>query len=210
MVLEKRNFDKSAPTWDDNPTRVRLAADLVAAVADSVPLSTDMSMLDFGCGTGLLTLQLAPRVGSVTGVDSSQGMLGVLTAKAENLAAKNVRTVRLDIDANDTLEGSFDVIISSMTFHHLQNIDRVLDLLYRCMNPGGYLCIADLDVDGGRFHEDSTGVFHNGFEREAFREIVEKAGFANARMSKAAEVIKVSESGTLQRFTVFLASARKP
>ena len=58
--------------------RVKLATDVAGAVSAEVRLAADMDVLDFGCGTGLLALQLQPYVRSITGVDSSQGMLDVL------------------------------------------------------------------------------------------------------------------------------------
>lgn len=77
------------------------------------------------------------------------------------------------------------------------------------MAPGGYLCIADLDLDGGRFHEDNTGVFHFGFDREALRKTFIAAGFSNVRDVSAAEVEKPVAHGERKRFTVFLMTGRK-
>jgi predicted TPR repeat methyltransferase len=77
---DKRDFDKVAASWD-TPMRVKLATDVAGAVSAEVRLATEMDVLDFGCGTGLLALQLQPYVRSITGVDSSQGMLDVLGSK---------------------------------------------------------------------------------------------------------------------------------
>ena len=52
-----------------------------------------------------------------------------------------------------------------MTLHHIPDVARLLAEFRNVLKPGGRLCIADLDSDGGRFHEDSTGVFHPGFDR---------------------------------------------
>jgi precorrin-6B methylase 2 len=57
MSSEKRDFDKEAAAWDEQPARVQLAGDVAAAIVRQVTLRTDMDVLDFGCGTGLLTLQ---------------------------------------------------------------------------------------------------------------------------------------------------------
>ena len=68
---EKRNFDSVAASWDANPVRVKLAHDVVRAIRETIPLRPDMDVLDFGCGTGLLSLGLLPMVHTITGVDSS-------------------------------------------------------------------------------------------------------------------------------------------
>ena len=72
------SFDERAQTWDEQPRRVQLARDIFAALERQVPLQRDWAALDYGCGTGLLTLALAPRVRRILAVDSSQGMLAVL------------------------------------------------------------------------------------------------------------------------------------
>jgi len=88
----KRHFDLKAVTWDEEPRRVQLAKDLFAAITDTVVLNPCIAVLDFGCGTGLLTLQLATQGGHVTGVDSSQGMLDVLEDKVRHYQNDNVIT----------------------------------------------------------------------------------------------------------------------
>ncbi len=92
MINEKKNFDQEAATWDEEPRRVKLVFDIADAILQAVALTPNMDVLDFGCGTGLLTLRLQPFVRSITGVDSSQGMLDVLKMKVERDHFSNVRT----------------------------------------------------------------------------------------------------------------------
>ncbi|MBP1708041.1 MAG: Methyltransferase type 11, partial [Chloroflexi bacterium] len=68
---QRRDFDKDAANWDDNAGRVKMANNIANAILDAVRLRPDMEVLDFGCGTGLLTLRLQPLVKSIHGVDSS-------------------------------------------------------------------------------------------------------------------------------------------
>jgi hypothetical protein len=69
MSTEKRDFDEAAPTWDQEPRRLKLASDVARAIIEAAQPSREMDVLDFGCGTGLLTLQLQPLVRSITGID---------------------------------------------------------------------------------------------------------------------------------------------
>ena len=72
------HFDQAAATWDLADRRVALAHAVAQAIAARVPLAKKQSVLDFGCGTGLVTLELWSRVGSITGADTSPGMLMTL------------------------------------------------------------------------------------------------------------------------------------
>jgi ubiquinone/menaquinone biosynthesis C-methylase UbiE len=209
VVGEQRNFDKEAAAWDENPARVRLADDVAAAVARPVPLNAEMDALDLGCGTGLVTLRLAPRVRTIIGVDSSQGMLDVLDAKVARGNLTNVRTLRLDLDKGDTLPGSYDLIASSMTLHHIERIDALLVRLHAALLPSGRLCLADLDSEDGQFHSDNQGVFHFGFDRAALRQAFAEAGFEDVQDTTAAEVVKPDRDGKLRSFSIFLMTGIK-
>ena len=209
MTVGKRDFDKAAALWDEQPARIGLANGVFTAISENAPLNTAMNALDFGCGTGLLTLRLAPLVGSITGVDSSRGMLDVLQAKIAKKNLANVASLLLDLDAGDTLKGNYDIIVSSMTFHHIEKIGPLLDHFHRCLTPGGYLCIADLDPEYGLFHDDSKGVFHFGFERTALGKAAEDAGLGSVKFTTATEVVKPASDGKMVRFSVFLMTALK-
>ena len=209
MTIGKHDFDKEAAVWDEHPVRVSLANDVCTAISENTPLNTSMNALDFGCGTGLLTLRLAPLVRSITGMDSSRGMLDVLRAKIAKQNLANVHSLLLDLDAGDILTGNYDMIVSSMTFHHIEKIAPVLNQFHRCLTPGGYLCIADLDPEYGLFHDDSKGVFHYGFERTALGNAIVEAGFGSVKFTTATEVVKPASNGETGRFSVFLMTALK-
>ena len=207
-MVEKRDFDRVADSWDEQPRRVRLAADVASAIMAAVELRPEMDVLDFGCGTGLLTLRLQPFVRSITGLDTSRGMLEVLQRKVEREGLANVRLFLNDPDGRPPA-GPYHLIVSSMTFHHVPEIPPLLSALYSITAPGGLLCIADLDSEGGAFHDNPEGVFHHGFERDEICEALRRAGYAEARTVDAAEVVKPSADGGVRRFKIFLAVGRK-
>jgi ubiquinone/menaquinone biosynthesis C-methylase UbiE len=209
MNIERRDFDREATTWDEVPARVKLANDVAAAVSDEIVLTSNMDVLDFGCGTGLLTLKLQPAVHSITGIDSSQGMIDVLKAKIDKQNLSNVRTRYLDTERGDILEGTYHLIVSGMTLHHVKEIRPLFDQFYRILAPSGYLCIADLDPDAGRFHDGNDGVFHFGFDRALLRQDFMEAGFEDIRDRTAAELMKPDSEGVMRPFTVFLMTGRK-
>jgi len=210
MEIVTRDFNKVAATWDEEPRRLKLAGDVADSIAKNIPLTSSMDVLDFGCGTGLLTLNLQRHVRSITGVDSSQGMLEKLREKTEHLGVSNVAAVYKDMDKGDVLEGGFHLITSCMTLHHIKNIEPLLHIFYNCILPSGYIAIADLDLDDGQFHEDSTGVFHNGFDRTWLHQMLREAGFDNVNGITATSISKPTAGKGSQEFTVFLLTARKP
>lgn len=202
MSAQKRDFDKAAATWDEDPRRVKLAEQLADAIRREVDLTSTMDVLDFGCGTGLVTLPLAALVRSVTGADGSRGMLDVLRQKAARLGLTNVATIHLEAGAD--IPGCYDMVISTMTLHHVENVDRLLGAMFRALRSPGRIALADLDPDGGLFHSNSDGVFHEGFDRADLRERLVQAGFREVRDMTAAEVTRPAKDGSMRSFSVFL------
>lgn len=201
--MEQRDFNGEAATWDEVPGRVKVANDIADALLKEISLTPEKDVLDFGCGTGLLTLRLSPLARSVTGVDSSTGMLDILKAKIEKNNIRNVQTRHLDLERGDELRGSYDLVISSMTLHHVRETGPLLERLIEVLAPGGCLCIADLDLEGGEFHDDNTGVFHYGFDRGMLCSAFSQAGLENSRVFTAAEIVKPAKNSVLRTFTVF-------
>jgi len=190
-VKEQNRFDEAAATWDEKPRRVKTARDVAAAIARRVELSREMDVLDFGCGTGLLSLALQPLVRSVTGVDTSPGMLDVLRAKVREGGITSVATVLLERGARPVLPaGPFDLVVSSMALHHVEDLASLFRAFRSCLRPGGLVALADLDREDGTFHEDPRDVFHLGFERDEVIGLLHGAGFTELAATTAATVRK--------------------
>jgi len=202
-------FDTKAATWGDKPRRVKLARDVARAIRDTVNVTPGMDVLDFGCGTGLLALQFQPLVRSVTGIDSSAGMLAILEEKVRSQHLTNVTTRCIDLEHGDRFEGQYDLVMSSMTFHHIRDVRPILEILLQVLKPGGTLAIADLDCDNGKFHDTPDGVFHNGFDRCILKNHFEEAGFTHVRNRTAAIVQKEFSLRKILPFSVFLMTGRR-
>jgi len=209
MHTHKRNFDLAALTWDEKPQRIKLNRDIFNAIDQMLHIKQGMSALDFGCGTGLLSLQILERTETLTCADSSEGMIEVLESKLKVAGIDSVRTIHLKSDDADGLTGSFDLITSAMTFHHVRDVQSLVQKLTGHLNSGGTLCVADLDPDEGKFHEDNTGVHHYGFTREMMMEYFSDAGLADVKSMTAAAVDKKNPAGETVSFTVFLVTGRK-
>ncbi|MGZ6275326.1 MAG: class I SAM-dependent DNA methyltransferase [Syntrophales bacterium] len=207
--MEKRNFDKDAASYDLKPGRVKLAQDVATAIMSEVKLNGAMDVLDFGCGTGLVTLQLQPFVRTITGADSSHGMLAILKSKITERKLTNVKTEFIDLEKSVELKNKYHLVVCSMTLHHVEDLGYIFHEFYNCLLPGGYLCIADLDSDEGEFHRDKTGVVHSGFDRSEMRRLFIEGGFQDVRDVTAASVVRDLPDGRSREFTVFLMIGRK-
>jgi len=202
-------FDQGAASWDAKEDRTKMAASVTAAIRKEVPLNKKMQILDFGCGTGLISLSLSPDVASLTGVDNSTGMLEVFMEKAATQNLPNVQGLNLNLAGGDDLTGSYDLILSSMTFHHVKDVPALLMKLFKGLKPGGYLCVADLDPDNGLFHADNSDIFHFGFEREVMMDLFRSAGLTKVRASTAAVMPRLGEDGVQREFLIFLVTGVK-
>lgn len=209
LSLAKRDFDKEANSWDDDPLRVKLANDIFTCISQAVVLLPGMDILDFGCGTGLVALQFQPHVRSITGIDSSVGMLEVFKKKVAEKKLKGIVAHHVDFDQGNILKGQYHLIIISMALHHIKNVQPLLDQFYRLLQPSGCLCIVDLDIDHGKFHDNHEGVFHHGFDRVILRNHFEFAGFKSVCDLQAAKVIKNGKDGVDREFSIFLMMGRK-
>jgi len=207
---EKRDFDKEAAAWDENPGRVKLANDVADAIIREAQPTSAMDALDYGCGTGLVTLRLQPLVRTIVGADSSSGMLGMLQSKTAKQQLTNVETRLVDFEHGGTIAaGKFHLIVSSMTLHHVQDTALLFKQWYELLLPGGVLAVADLDTEDGSFHGDNTGVRHLGFDRQYLRGLLMNAGFCDLRDTTAATMVREVATGGSRSFPVFLLIARK-
>lgn len=193
-MTERRDFNTVAMQWDEEPRRVKLAGEIASAIQEHIPLSPEWDALDIGCGTGLVTLQLAPALRSMTGVDSSSGMLERLSAKIQQSGFTNVRTELCDLAQGELPEGKYHLVTSAMTLHHIEKVEPLLESLKSLLYPGGWIALADLESEDGSFHDDPTGIFHHGFSVEELSGMLERAGFSSVCVTPVTKITKGDRS----------------
>ncbi|MCP5450190.1 MAG: class I SAM-dependent methyltransferase [Gammaproteobacteria bacterium] len=201
------DFDAKAQEWDNDPVKLERAAAVAAAIRNRVRLSPDLSALEYGCGTGLLSFALSRELGSITLADSSAGMLAVLREKIAASGADHLRPMRLDLTVDPLPAERYDLIYTLMTLHHVSDVDRILRDFHALLRPDGALCIADLDREDGSFHGAGFDG-HHGFEREALRDQLARAGFGEIQFDTC-YMMRKSQGEGAREYPVFLAVARK-
>lgn len=208
--MTSKIFDKAAADWDKNSLRLQLAKSVTAAIKNAVPLSDTMCALEIGCGTGLITTELAPHLKSIVATDTSGGMLWVLQEKIKTQSLTNIETLQLDLGADADLlaNRSFNLIYCSMTLHHVRDTGAVLQKCRQLLAREGFLVIADLEKEDGTFHGDMNGVEHLGFDPAKLAEQVSRCGFAQVNTARAHVITKENVQRQVRDYPVFLLTAR--
>jgi ubiquinone/menaquinone biosynthesis C-methylase UbiE len=109
------------------------------------PLSGDERVLDGGCGAGALAYALAPLVGEVVGIDSSEDLVDV----AREHAPPRATFVVGDAEALPFPYGDFDLVGCLRVLHHVHRPELVVSEIARVTRPGGRILLADQlgDID---------------------------------------------------------------
>ncbi len=174
-MTEINEFDARASTWDEDQMKVDRAKRISELITQNIEITQEMKGFEYGCGTGLVSFNLNKLLKSITLADNSDGMISVLKDKIETQDIDNMFPVKLDLLKDSYIGGKFDLIYTSMTLHHIVEIDEILEKLCEITSPNGYLCIADLDEEDGTFHQEGF-IGHNGFKREKLEKKLEHLG----------------------------------
>jgi predicted TPR repeat methyltransferase len=181
----EQTFDTFANNFENVLSRLKycgpqLVQDQLASLNVS---AVSLSVLDLGCGTGMVGEAVKPYALEITGIDLSQAML-------DKSAAKNVyRHLHKSDIANflHTSQEQYDLITCMDTFIYIGRLDEVLVLINRNLKPGGMLLFSteklsdsgelsyQLNVSGRYSHHQnylSDGLHAASFEVKSMRDVV--------------------------------------
>lgn len=204
--MGNEHFDDKAATWDDDPDKVRQSGEVAAAITSAVPPAPRTRLLEYGAGTGLVTIALLEELpdAEVTLADTSAGMRQALVDKVEAGSLPSpTRVWDIDLESQPAPTDRFDLVVTSMVMHHVRQLDTVLARFAEVLDPGGHLAIADLDSEGGGFHDHDFDGYH-GFSRADLTTRLEAAGFTDVRVGDCGSIEKNGRD-----FSIFLAVARR-
>lgn len=187
-MADMSRFDEKAAEWDTPERRARTHA-LADAVRATVPLDPTMRMVEIGAGTGLLGLDLLEDVASVLLTDPSPGMLGVAREKIRAGRITGADAILLDVLSGPPPGAPFDVVVSALALHHIEDTAAALASIRQMMRPSGWIAIADLEAEDGSFHDaDADGVHHHGFEAGTLADLARTAGFVDVAVHPAGTI----------------------
>ncbi len=157
-------FDRLAKTWDLNPRRVESARRTTQRIRSLIPLH-EAYILDYGSGTGLIAFGLADLARRIDAMDRSEKMLEALKKKVEESGYTQIVPIRHDIEKEPLPPARYDLVVTAMTLHHIEDPDLFVQKALQALKPGGYLAISDLEREDGTFHtHGNEGVRHFGFD----------------------------------------------
>jgi ArsR family transcriptional regulator len=180
-LLAEREVDRdtffagAASEWD------RLRRDLygerfsIAAMLALLP--ADYVVADLGCGTGNLTVELAPHVKKVIGVDGSAAMLKAARKRASGF--DNVDLQKGDLATVPIDSASCDAALLVLALTYVPSPAAVVGELSRILKPGGRGVIVDLLPHDREEFRRQTGQMSLGLEPKAVEKMMIAAGFEN-------------------------------
>lgn len=170
-------FAGAAERWD------RLRDDLYGTAftgqAMLALLPEDAVVADLGCGTGQAAARLAPWVGKVIGIDSSDAMLKAAEARTGDLA--NVELRRGELTSVPIDDATCDAAILLLVLSYVPEPDAVLKEMSRILKPGGRGVIVDLLPHDREDFRERMGQQVLGFEPDRVRGMIKEAGLLVTR-----------------------------
>ena len=156
------DWDELAKNWDRADGIQFYAEQAFSSLVRHVDLCgkkwKSRRVLDFGCGTGLLTEKMAPLVGEILAIDTSQNMIDVLRGKE----IQNVTAICADIDdpsvSSATWCSGFDLIVASSVCGFLPSYEATLAVLSRTLSATGLFVQWDWLSSG----DDESGLTMDG------------------------------------------------
>lgn len=142
-----------------------------------------LDVVDFGCGTGVLTVELARWARRVTAIDRSSAALHQAAARAEREGLSNVTYLEADLHALPLGTGKKDLVVASQSLHHVEDPAAVLAEAARILKPGGRIMILELMPHQERWVKERLGHVHQGFEPDALEKQLSKAGFKSIQFT---------------------------
>lgn len=165
-------FESMADRYD-NAERIQIAKIAADAIREYVVDAKNKNAIDFGCGTGLVGMNLLDDFNSVLFLDSSQKMIDQIEQKMAEFKIQNADTRCFDFEKEGRSDLRADYIFMAQVLLHIKDVELLLSRLYDVLNPGGHLLIVDFNKNENVVSDQ----VHNGFDQENLIELMSKIGY---------------------------------
>lgn len=197
------SFDYKALAYDENPMHLERAKIIAENIKQFCNLNKNYVIADFGCGTGLLGLNFVNYVKQIDMYDNSAKMIEILKDKILKYNIPNINAIHYDItNTKQPINVKYDIIMTLMTFHHIENIKDALLKLSSMLKNFGKLIICDLDEEDDSYHPDKSA-FHNGINQEELKKYAEGLNLTLIS-SNIPYIIKKSVNKIERKYPVFM------
>ncbi|HBY89966.1 MAG: class I SAM-dependent methyltransferase [Ruoffia tabacinasalis] len=161
-------FNQLASHYDSS-NNIKMAELATEAIRPFLNDERSEKVVDLGCGTGLVGLELLEDVDSMLFVDGSEKMLEQVELKLAEKSAHNASVRLMDFEKGIQLPEKVDTIIMSLVLHHIPNYQALLASLLEQLNEDGRLLLIEMGKQG----------HGHGFDMNQLAEEVQTAGFGN-------------------------------
>lgn len=186
----------------DTPDRIHIAKVTSDAIRKHVVDAKGKRAIDFGCGTGLVGMNLLGEFGSVLFLDTSPNMIQQVRQKISDLDVRNADTLIFDFEEESPSELRADYIFMAQVLLHIPDIEPVLSRLYDVLDEGGHLLIVDFDKN----EQVVSDLVHNGFHQDELADVMERIGYREVRSETFYKGSKIFMG---QDASMFVLDARK-
>jgi ArsR family transcriptional regulator len=161
-----------------------------------------LDVADFGCGTGVLTVEIARWAKKVIAIDRSTSSLDAANKRVTAAGQKNVTFLSADLHKLPLPAGKKDLVVISQSLHHVENPRAVLKEAARLLKTGGRLVVLELMPHNEAWVKEQLGHVHLGMDPLALEQDLRHAGFKETEYTPYAR-----EGGS--PFRVFLLTGAK-
>jgi len=160
------------------------------------------TVLDLGSGAGndcFVARALVGTAGKVIGIDMTESMLAKAKSNATKLEYGNVEFRLGDIENLPVEKNSVDVVVSNCVMNLVPDKQRAFNETFRVLRPGGHFSISDIVLrgtlpDGLRDAAAMyAGCVAGALQKQAYLQIIEKAGFQSIQIQKERELVLPDE-----------------
>ncbi len=171
------SWDDDASQWEANPATQQFVKSVFNQLLTIRDIRGDR-VLDFGCGTGLLTQNMSPLAKEIVALDASEAMIEELDKKQlTNVEPVVDHLTRGLVAQHPAFRGQFDVVVAASVCEYLDDLDSAFDIVHSLLNKGGLFIHWDWLQDG-----------QSGLEIERAQQAYAKAGFRDIRVAKAFDI----------------------
>ncbi|QMV42059.1 class I SAM-dependent methyltransferase [Cohnella cholangitidis] len=159
----------------DTPERIQIAKVSSDAIREYLIDAKSKKAIDFGCGTGLVGMNLLNEFNSMLFLDTSPSMIDQIKQKISDLNIRNADTLCFDFEKEDLSDLRADYIFMAQVLLHINDVEFVLSRLFDVLNEGGHLLIVDFDKN----ENIVSDIVHNGFHQDELTDKMTKIGYKN-------------------------------
>jgi len=167
-------FEMIADTYD-TPERIQIAKVSSDAIREYVVDAKSKKAIDFGCGTGLVGMNLLNEFQSMLFLDTSSNMIHQIKQKIADRHIRNADTLCFDFEQEGLSKLRADYIFMAQVLLHIPDVEFVLSRLFEVLNEGGHLLIVDFNKN----ENIVSDLVHNGFHQDELSDRMTKIGYRN-------------------------------